>query len=62
VLFHVPRKGLDDIAADLAVGPMDIYSGKTSVVSGWPTIRPESDGPVLHSAKGKDSHNFVAAQ
>jgi AraC family transcriptional regulator len=30
VLFHVPRKGLDDIAADLAVGPVDTY--KVSVV------------------------------
>jgi len=25
VLFHVPRKGLDDIAADLAVGPVETY-------------------------------------
>ena len=25
VLFHVPRKGLDDIAADLAVGPVDTF-------------------------------------
>src|SRR5207244_8858110 len=25
VLFHVPRKGLDDIAADLAVGPVESY-------------------------------------
>ena len=30
VLFHVPRKLLDDIAADLAVGPVDTY--KVSVV------------------------------
>jgi AraC family transcriptional regulator len=30
VLFHVPRKGLDDIAADLAVGPVESY--KVSVV------------------------------
>jgi len=25
VLFHVPRKGLDDIAADLGVGPVETY-------------------------------------
>ena len=25
VLFHVPRKGLDDVAADLAVGPVETY-------------------------------------
>ena len=25
MLFHVPRKGLDDIAADLAVGPVDTF-------------------------------------
>ena len=25
VLFHVPRKGLDDIAADLAVGPVETF-------------------------------------
>jgi AraC family transcriptional regulator len=25
VLFHLPRKGLDDIAADLAVGPVETY-------------------------------------
>ena len=25
VLFHVPRRGLDDIAADLAVGPVDTF-------------------------------------
>src|SRR3982074_1077561 len=30
VLFHVPRKGLDDIAADLAVGPVETY--RVSVV------------------------------
>jgi len=30
VLFHVPRKGLDDIAADLAVGPVEAY--RVSVV------------------------------
>src|ERR1700681_1195721 len=30
VLFHVPRKGLDDIAADLAIGPVETY--KVSVV------------------------------
>jgi AraC-like DNA-binding protein len=30
VLFHVPRKGLDEIAADLAVGPVETY--KVSVV------------------------------
>jgi AraC family transcriptional regulator len=30
VLFHVPRKLLDDIATDLAVGPVDTY--KVSVV------------------------------
>jgi AraC-like DNA-binding protein len=30
VLFHLPRKLLDDIAADLAVGPVDTY--KVSVV------------------------------
>jgi hypothetical protein len=30
VLFHVPRKGMDDIAADLAGGPVDTY--KVSVV------------------------------
>jgi AraC family transcriptional regulator len=30
VLFHVPRKGLDDIAADLAVGPVNTY--RVSVV------------------------------
>ena len=30
VLFHVPRSGLDDIAADLAVGPVDTY--RVSVV------------------------------
>src|ERR1700726_1216645 len=36
VLFHVPRKLLDDIAADLAVGPVNTY--KVSVVEktpGW---------------------------
>src|SRR3982074_3645437 len=27
VLFHVPRKGLDDIAADLAVGRVESYRG-----------------------------------
>ena len=30
VLFHVPRKGLDDVAADLAVGPVETY--RVSVV------------------------------
>jgi AraC family transcriptional regulator len=30
VLFHVPRKGLDDIAADLGVGPVETY--RVSVV------------------------------
>jgi hypothetical protein len=30
VLFHVPRKGLHDIAADLAVGPVETY--RVSVV------------------------------
>ena len=30
MLFHVPRRGLDDIAADLAVGPVESY--KVSVV------------------------------
>jgi len=25
VLFHVPRKGLDDIASDLGVGPVETY-------------------------------------
>jgi AraC-like DNA-binding protein len=25
VLFHVPRKGLDDVAGDLGVGPVDTY-------------------------------------
>ncbi len=30
VLFHVPRSGLDDIAADLAVGPVESY--RVSVV------------------------------
>ena len=30
VLFHVPRKGLDDIAADLGVGPVENY--RVSVV------------------------------
>ena len=25
VLFHLPRKGLDDIAADLAIGPVETY-------------------------------------
>jgi AraC family transcriptional regulator len=30
VLFHLPRRGLDDIAADLAVGPVETY--KVSVV------------------------------
>jgi len=30
VLFHVPRRGLDDIAADLAVGPVNTY--KVAVV------------------------------
>jgi AraC-like DNA-binding protein len=30
VLFHVPRKGLDDIAADLGVGPVESY--RVSVV------------------------------
>src|ERR1700730_13402450 len=31
VLFHVPRKGLDDIAADLGVGPVETY--RVSVVA-----------------------------
>src|SRR5260370_773485 len=48
VLFHVPRKGLDDIAGDLGVGPVETYRvagvGRDFVLSPLPKSNPPSIG------------------